>query len=185
MKNAFESKAGQLCLAAVIGLVMGFLVGPLVTSSILNETLQFPLQIALAIISFGLAGLTIELALKRAASLAPAFIHSPDAPLSELDKIFGAGRIVYTVTPAPDGLIQLNVTAIGVSAVKFHKSFRSSLATIEGIEWKATADLDGNAFTPPPHGTIDAVVTGIVRPEASLARAIDGLERIVGKPQPL
>lgn len=185
MTNAFKSKLGHFCLAAVIGLVMGFLVGPLVTASFLHETLQLPLQAVLAVISFGLAGLTIELANKRADTLAPAFLHSPDAPLSELDKIFGAGRIAYTVTPAADGSIQLNITAIGVSAAKFHKSFRSKLATIDGIEWKATTDLGGNAFTPPARGTIDAVVTGIVLPEASLAKAIDGLERIVGKPQPL
>lgn len=185
MTNALKSKIGQWCLAAVIGLVMGFIVGPLVTSSVLHETLQYPLQGALAIISFGLAGLTIEMAVKRSNNLAAAFVRMPDEAPSELDKIFGAGRIAYTVTPADNGQIQLNIVAINVSSALFQNHFRSLLASIDGIEWKPATDLDGNAFASPPGTTMSALVVGLLQPEASLSKAIEGLERVVGKPQPL
>lgn len=199
MKTVIESKLFPWIAGLVVGALMGFVVGPWLTALVLHEYLSFALRTTLAIIASGLVGLVIEIALSRRA---PAV--DPDRKQGEVDKVFGIGRVTYTVTPNPEsGRIQFNIFAHGIGGRRFHDKLLPMLIKIDGIEWgkpsepgtgaqrkalkryteRRDAIAQGLVAEPP----IDLVrtISGVITPEASLANVITKIEDTLGGAQPL
>lgn len=200
MKNLIESKAFPWIAAAVIGVLMGALVGPAVTGWLHHASLPIAWRFALGIIASGLVGLVIEAALAR--RRAPV---DPDRKLGKVDKLFGTGRVLYTVTPNDQsGRIQFNITANGISGKSFRQTLLPMLKEIEGVEW-------GNPVEPGPYQqrqalkryterrealakgvvpeqppvTMERSISGVMTAEASLARVVEMIEERLGSAQPL
>lgn len=200
MKNLIESKAFPWIAAAVIGVLMGAVVGPVVTGWLHSASLPIAWRFVLGIIAAGLVGLVIEAALAR--RRAPV---DPDRKLGKVDKVFGTGRVLYTVTPQPGtGRIQFNIIAQGISGKSFRETLLPMLREIEGVEW-------GNPVEPGPYqqkqalkryterkdalakglvpqqppATMERSISGAMTAEASLARVIEMVEDRLGSAQPL
>jgi hypothetical protein len=184
MKNLLEYKAFPWVVALAVGALMGFLVGPLVTAWTHHAALPLAWQCVLGIVAAGITGLVIEKALARR----PAAVD-PDRKTGLVDKLFGPGRIAYTVTPGKDGRIQINVIAFGIGAKNFNEKLLPMLKEIEKMEW-------GNPILPgkgaPVHAlvahaslTTDGTISGIILPEASLFKVIEQIEERLGSAVPL
>ena len=200
MKNLIESKGFPWIAAVVVGALMGFLVGPAVTGWLHQATLPFAWQCVLGIIAAGIVGLVIESALARR----PAAVD-PDRKLGLVDKVFGTGRVTFTVTPHDQtGRIQFNVTATGISGKSFREKLLPMLKEIEGVEWgnpiepgpglqrqalkrftqRREAIARGVVPTQPPI-TMERSISGVITAEASLGRVIEMVEERLGSAQPL
>ncbi|MBX9950399.1 MAG: hypothetical protein K2Y39_14625 [Candidatus Obscuribacterales bacterium] len=186
MKNLIEYKAFPWVAALAIGALMGFLVGPMVTAWTHHAALPLAWQCVLGIIATGITGLVIESALARR----PVAVD-PDRKPGRVDKVFGPGRIAYTVTPGKDGRIQLNVTSGGISARDFREKLVPMLKEIEGIEWGHPTEpgqvpgAQAKGLVAKPTVADEGSISGIILPEASLAKAIEQIEERLGSAVPL
>lgn len=200
MKNLIESKAFPWIAAVVVGALMGFLVGPAVTAWLHQAALPLAWQCVLGIIAAGIVGLVIESALARRPSAV-----DPDRKLGKVDKVFGTGRVTFTVTPHDQtGRIQFNVTATGISGKRFREELLPMIKEIEGVEWghpvepgpgqqrqalkrytqRREALAKGVVPTQPPI-PMERSISGVITAEASLARVIELVEERLGSAQPL
>lgn len=184
MKKLIEYKAFTWVVALAIGALMGFLVGPLLTSWTHHAALPFAWQCALGIIAAGITGGVIEAALSRR----PVAVASDRKP-GLVDKVFGPGRVVYTVTPDKDGRIQINVTSFGIGEKNFREKLLPMLNQIEKMEW-GNPVISGQGAPVQAlisHSSLaaDGTVSGIILPEASLARAVEQIEERLGSAEPL
>ncbi|MBA3994864.1 MAG: hypothetical protein C0469_15195 [Cyanobacteria bacterium DS2.3.42] len=200
MKNLIDSKAFPWIAAVLVGALMGFLVGPLVTGWLLHESLPMVWRFALGIVASGIVGLVIEAALARR----PAAVD-PDRKLGKVDKVFGTGRVIFTVTPNDqNGRIQFNITATGISGKSFRGTLLPMLHEIEGVEWGtpvepgpyqqrqllksslARRDALAKGIVPKqPPMTMERTISGVITSEASLARVFEQVEERLGSAQPL
>ncbi len=199
MNNLIESKAFPWAAAVLVGALMGFLVGPAMTGWTMHETLPVPFRFALFIIVAGIVGLVIEKALARR----PAAV-APGRKEGKVDKLFGVGRVLYTVTPHEGtGRLQFNVTTHGVGGKRFREVLLPMLTEIEGVEWgnpiEPSPYMQRQALkrfgerrdavevgtTPPPALQLERGVAGVITSEASLLRVIEMIEERLGSAQPL
>lgn len=199
MKTLIESKLFPWILGLLIGALMGFIVGPAANGWIFHESLPTAFRFALAIIAAGLTGLVIEIALARR----PAAVDADRKP-GKVDKVFGVGRVSYTVTPNDEsGRIQFNVTTRGVNGRRFHDQLLPMLNEIDGVEWGKPIepttgeqrqalkrfgqrkDAIAKGIVPPPPITMERSISGTITAEASLLRVIEMIEERLGSAQPL
>ncbi|MCC6980388.1 MAG: hypothetical protein IT343_18865 [Candidatus Melainabacteria bacterium] len=199
MKTLIESKLFPWIVGLLLGALMGFLVGPAINGWVFHESLPTAFRVALAIIAAGLTGLVIEKALARR----PAPVDADRKP-GKVDKVFGVGRVIYTVTPNPDsGRIQFNITTHGVSGRRFNDLLLPMLKEIDGVEWSNPVepttgmqrqalkrygqrqDAIAKGIVPPPPIAMERSVSGTITAEASLLRVIEMVEERLGSAQPL
>lgn len=199
MKTLIESKLFPWVAGLLLGALMGFLVGPAATGWIFHESLPFAFRCALAIIAAGLTGLVIEKALARR----PAPVDADRKP-GKVDKVFGVGRVWYTVTPNDQsGRIQFNITTHGINGRRFHDLLMPMLKEIDGVEWDKPVepttgeqrqalkrfgqrkDALAKGLVPPPPITMERSISGTITAEASLLRVIEMVEERLGSAQPL
>ncbi len=200
MKNLIEYKAFPWIAGLLVGALMGFLVGPAVTAWLHHASLPMHWQFALGIIAAGVVGLVIEIALARR----PAPVD-PDRKLGKVDKVFGTGRVIFTVTPNDqNGRFQFNITANGISGKRFREELLPMLKEIQGVEWGHPVEpgpgvqkqalkrytlrreqiAKGVVPSQPPIEMV-RTISGTITPEASLARVIELVEERLGSAQPL